>query len=733
MPASEASASTSNGAARAGHKRLESVAPQRFELSDAAEEAALAAPGSPLLLSPALEESESEDESFRRPAYGRRPSATPSETEAAGLDFVDVALDSARQPASPYGALAFEGARSGVDIRADSIASGSEAARAVAEAAKERKAIDRSKGRRNTAGSMRDSMESSSSAGMRISRALDGEGLYRGRRSVNSSRAASPANSDREDRSAKPTQRREASQADEPRENAHARNRAQGLAPIDTSLGMIVASESGELRVVLSPATPSDAEVPRGSADEAPQEEVKEAEERMQAVSLDEEVNGSEVISNGAHAEEASTPSTGTAVPDSAASASSSSTAAGVVLTDAADAPSKGHARKPSRPSALEQHVSRTRMTTLPPKARDEDVRHLSDFEAMMKSYKAAERRRAEEDEERKRRKDAQLAESIKVWSEEILPSWTRARREARLKQVWCRGAPPNLRGRVWQLACGNAQMLPRNLHTSALAAARKALEEGSFPKADEEAIERDIANTLPSLKLYQRDTGPLYEDLRDVLRAYVMVRLDQLRDARRNDPDASRAAAEAASTGDARIPQAYQHGAASLAAMLLSNLTPAETLVALLNLLAERPWLRALYAPAPSGAEMTHGNLHALTPATPAFRQDAAAGFERVFDTLLADQLPKVSFPPSFSQLEPSLTHALRRSTQTCRRAAYGPAPTCAIGCAPSSSPSCPLTPWRGCGTAYCSRRAMRSSFAQAWRSLSCSRPGCMRPIGTR
>jgi hypothetical protein len=113
------------------------------------------------------------------------------------------------------------------------------------------------------------------------------------------------------------------------------------------------------------------------------------------------------------------------------------------------------------------------------------------------------------------------------------------------------------------------------------------------------------------------------------VLSAYVMVRLDQLSRQRE-------------SQHAAQGPIAYCAGAAPLAAMLLANLSPSETLVALLNLLAERPWLRALYAPAPApAAGDTH--LHTKTPGAPAFRQDAAAGFERVFDTLLADQMPKV------------------------------------------------------------------------------------------
>lgn len=45
---------------------------------------------------------------------------------------------------------------------------------------------------------------------------------------------------------------------------------------------------------------------------------------------------------------------------------------------------------KSSGPSALEKVLSKTRPTFLPPKAKDEDNRHLADWEAMMKRSRAA-------------------------------------------------------------------------------------------------------------------------------------------------------------------------------------------------------------------------------------------------------------------------------------------------------------------------------------------------------
>lgn len=51
------------------------------------------------------------------------------------------------------------------------------------------------------------------------------------------------------------------------------------------------------------------------------------------------------------------------------------------------------HVRQPSRtsgPSALEKVISKTRPAYLPPKPKDEDVRHLADWEKMMRQSRAA-------------------------------------------------------------------------------------------------------------------------------------------------------------------------------------------------------------------------------------------------------------------------------------------------------------------------------------------------------
>lgn len=289
--------------------------------------------------------------------------------------------------------------------------------------------------------------------------------------------------------------------------------------------------------------------------------------------------------------------------------------------------------------------MSRTRQATLPPKTRKEDQRHLQDFESMMKSFQALEAKRLKEDQDRQKRREEELAAATKVWESEILRGdWRAARvKGSRLRLVWWKGCPPSLRGRAWLLAIGNVRMLPRNLATTTKARVKEMkAREGAWPPrnvlneqdtAAEEAMEEDIERTLPSLKLFQRDGGVLYDDLKETLECLVLLRAEQAAEihqerqrrpeGQRVRPPAATAATSSASSSTPR-PNLYEPGLSPLAALLLLNLSPSETLLSLLNLLATRPWLRSLYSMDP-----TH------------LAQSSA--FERVLNTLLSDQLPKV------------------------------------------------------------------------------------------
>lgn len=81
--------------------------------------------------------------------------------------------------------------------------------------------------------------------------------------------------------------------------------------------------------------------------------------------------------------------------------------------------------------------------------------------------------------------------------------------------------------------------------------------------------IEDDIANTLPSLHLFHPEVGPLYQDLKDMLCAWVVSRSDE--------------------------GLGYVSGVAKIAAMFLINMPPLQGFIAMRNLL-ERHCLRSFY-----------------------------------------------------------------------------------------------------------------------------------------
>ncbi len=89
---------------------------------------------------------------------------------------------------------------------------------------------------------------------------------------------------------------------------------------------------------------------------------------------------------------------------------------------------------KPSRPSSLssrmpgpsifEKVMSKTRPSYLPPKSREEDLKHMKDWEEMMKRSREAEDRRRQVQQERRASKDAVVEDVIGIWEREVVPDW---------------------------------------------------------------------------------------------------------------------------------------------------------------------------------------------------------------------------------------------------------------------------------------------------------------------
>ncbi|KAB5593204.1 TBC1 domain family member 14 [Ceratobasidium theobromae] len=264
--------------------------------------------------------------------------------------------------------------------------------------------------------------------------------------------------------------------------------------------------------------------------------------------------------------------------------------------TPVAPEPAKIHKQAKSvGPSMLEQVISKTRPTHLPPKNKLEDVKHMKDWEEMMEKSRMAERQKKQEMEQRRLARERAVEDSILIWKREIVPNWREAVRKPHLRAMWWRGIPTKLRGQMWIAAVGNGMAISKDTYKRCLARARRAITSGSFPVETMAIIEEDIRGTLPALHIFHPETGPLYPDLKDLLCAWVVSRSDE--------------------------GLGYVRGVSNVAGMFLLNMSPDEAFICIRNLL-ERHCLRSFYG-------------------GPSTRDDIEA-YYRIFDTLLADGLPK-------------------------------------------------------------------------------------------
>ncbi|KAJ7786470.1 rab-GTPase-TBC domain-containing protein [Mycena metata] len=273
--------------------------------------------------------------------------------------------------------------------------------------------------------------------------------------------------------------------------------------------------------------------------------------------------------------------------------------------------PPKNPAHRPTRstgPSALEKVRSKTRPSFLPPKSREEDNKHLGEWESMMKLSRltAEKRRRALQD--RRLAREKKIEDSLNLWEKEIVPDWKVVHKNPALRRLWWQGIPTKLRASMWANAVGNALALSKDNYRTCIARAKRALGSGAFPSATLSLIEQDISTTLPSLHIFHHENGPLYSDLKDMMCAWVVSRSDE--------------------------GLGYTIGAAKIAAMLLINMPAQQAFIVMRNLM-ERHCMRSFF-----GGEGS---------------KDDVDAYYRIFDTLLADGMPKIYFNFKQHQISPA------------------------------------------------------------------------------
>ncbi|BGP23514.1 TBC1 domain family member 14 [Rhodotorula toruloides] len=259
--------------------------------------------------------------------------------------------------------------------------------------------------------------------------------------------------------------------------------------------------------------------------------------------------------------------------------------------------------------TVMQKVVSMTRQRTLPPKSKEEEEKHLEQLAEMLAASREAEKRRRSEAEARSALRSTALATVFPVWEKSILPNWRIVLHDdahgRRLRALWWDGTMPvRWRGRLWAMCIGNGLAVGKNELSKASERVGALREAGEFAEVEREAKE-DVERVLPALKLFQ-EGRVMHEDLMEVLLAWTVHE---------------------------KVTPRYARGLAFTAALLILNMSPAEAFVCLVNLV-QKSFLRSFYSSDP----------------------DEVEAYYRVFDTLLADYMPRVYANFSAQVVRPSL-----------------------------------------------------------------------------
>jgi len=193
--------------------------------------------------------------------------------------------------------------------------------------------------------------------------------------------------------------------------------------------------------------------------------------------------------------------------------------------------------------------IMQDRPPGLPAKLHQERDRHSQEVQAILSSVKKKEKEAAaaalRQRTERQRQED-DLAAAANYWIHTALPNWNTAREAKKTRDLWWRGLPPSVRGKVWRQALDNQLNLTPQLYSILKTRAQTQIEAWQGqprPQAQDpappssvpaspcreetlELIALDVSRTFPQLCIFQKG-GPYYSHLHNVLGAYVCYRPD--------------------------------------------------------------------------------------------------------------------------------------------------------------------------------------------------------------
>jgi len=132
--------------------------------------------------------------------------------------------------------------------------------------------------------------------------------------------------------------------------------------------------------------------------------------------------------------------------------------------------------------------------------------------------------------EKQRKEREKRLEDSIKVWSEDVIPNWDKRKGTKKVRELVCQGIPSLVRSKVWPLLIGNDLNITPELFSIFGARAERAKQRTESNSLGREGtvslIHLDLPRTFPMLSIFQ-DDGPLHQSLANILEAYVCYRPD--------------------------------------------------------------------------------------------------------------------------------------------------------------------------------------------------------------
>lgn len=162
------------------------------------------------------------------------------------------------------------------------------------------------------------------------------------------------------------------------------------------------------------------------------------------------------------------------------------------------------------------EFLSRTRPSFLPPKSKEEELKHLLQYKEMMIHATSLEKKRERELQTVKMQRAKERAKIETEWTLDIIPRFELAVKEAKTRELWWKGIPLKYRALIWKARTGNQLGITKSTYVKALQTGKE--------NGENKIMILDSQNALPNTGLFGA-YSPLSDQLLNILTAFSAYR----------------------------------------------------------------------------------------------------------------------------------------------------------------------------------------------------------------